>query len=186
MKPPRPCWITAACLAAVACSRTDPEPASVLPQDAGALVVFAPPERVRESLALLLERMPEAAGAVDLVRSVVGVCLDDDAGTRANGLDPSRGPAFALWEDAVLAILPLDNESLAIRRLRLRLAMFEGMSPAGNRPRKIHHFRQPQHPGVFPVGCQMLCLQTGPGGLQRGGGDTGGEHDPNIEGDAFG
>ncbi len=122
MKPPRPCWITAACLAAVACSRTDPEPASVLPQDAGALVVFAPPERVRESLALLLERMPEAAGAVDLVRSVVGVCLDDDAGTRANGLDPSRGPAFALWEDAVLAILPLDNESLAIRRLRLRLA----------------------------------------------------------------
>ncbi len=117
-----PRWLAALGSALIACARAAPDPASVLPADAGALVVFAPPARIRESVVSLVDRMPVAAGAVDLVRSVVGMCLDDDAGTRANGLDPSRGPAFALWDDAVLAVLPLDDEERGLRRVRLRLA----------------------------------------------------------------
>ncbi len=117
-----PRWLAALGSALIACARAAPDPASVLPGDAGALLVFSAPARIRESVVSLVDRMPVAAGAVDLVRSVVGMCLDDDAGTRANGLDPSRGPAFALWDDAVLAVLPLDDEERGLRRVRLRLA----------------------------------------------------------------
>ncbi len=122
MKRVGPTWIWTFAAAVVACKGAAPDPASVLPAHAGALVVFAAPSRVRESVVSLVDRLPEAIGVVDVVRSVVGVCLDDDAGTRASGLDPSRGPAFALWDDAVLAVLPLHDEGLGLRRLRLRLA----------------------------------------------------------------
>lgn len=157
-----PGWVAALGSAVVACAGATPDPASVLPADAGALVVFAPPARNRESVVSLVDRMPEAAGAVDLVRSVVGVCLDDDAGTRANGLDPSRGPAFALWDDAVLAVLPLDDEGPGLRRLRLRLARL-GFARDGAGSGERESFGHVDRPGLRAAvwsspGLAFVCV----------------------------
>lgn len=128
-----------ACLCIVACARSWPEPASVLPEDAGALIALAPSERIRTSLAPLLERLPEAVGVVDLLRSVVGVSLNDDAETRDNGLDPKRGLAIAIWDDAMLVVLPLYDEVRGLRRLRLRLARL-GFATDEAGPREREHF----------------------------------------------
>lgn len=107
---------------AIACSGHPPDVASFLPDDAQAFVVFAPSKRLRESLEPILNRVPEAAGVADLVRSVVGIGLDSDDTTMDNGLDPRGRTALALWEDAVLLLLPIHDRDRALRRLRLRLA----------------------------------------------------------------
>ena len=94
----------------------------MLPADAEATIALAGSARLRAAWSPLLERLPEARGVVELVRSVTGFDWTSDAETRRSGLDPDRGPAAAIWGDAVLVVLPVRDESLAIRRLRLRLA----------------------------------------------------------------
>ena len=107
---------------AVACRRGGPDPSSALPADAGALVVVRSIASVAERLGPILDRMPEGEGAADLVRSLTGFDLRRPAKSLESGLDPDRPIAAAWWHDAVVIILPVSDDALALRRLGLRLA----------------------------------------------------------------
>jgi hypothetical protein len=105
-----------------ACGGRGPEPLSVVPADARAVVGIASARVLAKRLAPTMTRLPEAVGALDLVRSLVGIDLRDPDGCRQEGLDPDRGLAIALHGDALLVVLPVGDQGSAGRRLGLRLA----------------------------------------------------------------
>jgi hypothetical protein len=109
-------------LAALACVGRGPEPLALVPADAEAIVSIAPARALSERLKPTVERLPEAAGVLDLVRSLAGFDLAEPDRTRHEGLDPDRGAALAWRGDALLVLLPVDDRALAGRRLGLRLA----------------------------------------------------------------
>lgn len=111
-------------LCSLGCAGFGRDPAAVLPIDALGYVVFSSPRESEEVLSKFTQTIPEAAGAVELVRSLSGINFASKKETEGNGLDGGRRPALALWEDAFLVVLPVLNEGLALRRLRLRLVRF--------------------------------------------------------------
>ena len=62
-----------------------------LPADARAVIGIASSRVLAKRLAPTVARLPEAVGALDLVRSLVGIDLRDPDGCRQEGLDPDRG-----------------------------------------------------------------------------------------------
>lgn len=119
----------------LACARQRPCPCEALPQGADLYIFLAPPTQIRPQALKIFERWPEVRGVSDLLRSLVGLSLDDDAEAYRNGLDPNRGVALAASPDRLFLVLPVDDSRLAERRLRLRLARFgflsDGPDPMG-------------------------------------------------------
>lgn len=109
-------------LLSLACGDRGPEPLSVVPADARAVIGVASSRVLAARLSPTAARLPEAVGALDLVRSLAGLDLRDPDGCREEGLDPDRGLAIALHGDGVLVFLPVTDRATAGRRLGLRLA----------------------------------------------------------------
>lgn len=126
-------------LVAVACAGRGPEPLDLVPADAEAVVAVASARAVSGRLKPTVDRLPEAVGVLDLVRSLAGFDLGEPDRTRHEGLDPDRGVALAWRGDALLVLLPVDDRGLAGRRLGLRLArlgLVEG-APDGDGVRRF-------------------------------------------------
>lgn len=111
-----------AALALASCRGRGPEPLTAVPADAEGIVAIAPARVLAARLAPTLDRLPEVVGAVDLVRSLVGIDLREPDRVRHEGLDPDRGVALAWAGEAFLVLLPVSDRAAAGRRLGLRLA----------------------------------------------------------------
>ncbi len=109
-------------LAALACAGRGPEPLAVVPADAKTVIGVSSARVLAGRVLPTLDRLPEAVGALDLVRSLAGIDLRDPDRSRQDGLDPDRGLAIAWHGDTLLVFLPVTDRVLAGRRLGLRLA----------------------------------------------------------------
>lgn len=156
----------------VSCGARGPEPHAVLPPDSDVRVAISAPETMVPRLRPVLDRLPEAAGFADLVRSLLGIDLLEPARTRADGLDPGRGLAGALWRDALLVVAPVRDGSLAARRAGLRLARlgFVQESSVGGLG-TFHDVRDPLRKATLRVASGLMvvcvgradsCLSLGP------------------------
>ena len=85
---------------------------------------------------------------------------------------------------------PIGRERLAGQQRRVAVhrapgeegQLSEQAGLAAHHPRKIHDLGQAQDPGAPAVRSQEVRVEHGPSGLQGGGGDAGGQHEKEIEG----
>lgn len=159
-----------AVLATGACKGPGTDPARYLPSDADALAVMRPAADLMVRAAALLDRLPEAAGAADLLRSATGLDLRSEAGTREQGLDPRRSLAVAVRGGAVLVALPVSDSGVASRRLGLRLARLGFVEDRGSAGaiRRFHDVRDSKREALLRVVGDVALVCAGPAGTCRG------------------
>jgi hypothetical protein len=109
---------------ASACTVGGPEPSALIPPESDAWIAIRRTDRLSQKLRPVVEVVPEAAGAVDLLRSMTGINPVDPDQTAESGLDPARGSAAAWWHRGTLIILPVSDAPVAGRRIGLRMARF--------------------------------------------------------------
>jgi hypothetical protein len=117
---------------AVGCGSGGPDPRTLIPVDSDAWVAVRSAQDISVRVAPIVEQYPEFGGAVDFIRSVVGI--DFARPDRESGLDPRRGAAGAWWRGGLLLLLPVSDASLASRRIALRLARFGFVQSPGGGP----------------------------------------------------
>ncbi len=167
---PRVALAFAAMALAAACHGPGIDPSRYLPADADAIAVLRSTGDLRDRASALFDRLPEAVGAADLLRSSTGLDLRSDDGTREQGLDPHRPSAVAAWHGAVIVALPLVDREVAGRRLGLRLARlgFVEDGPAAGPIRRFHDVRDSKREAVLRVERNVALACAGPSGACKG------------------
>jgi hypothetical protein len=146
------------------------DPARYLPSDADAIAVLRSTSALRDRAASLFDRLPEAVGAADLLRSATGLDLRSDEGTLEQGLDPRRPSAIAAWHGAIIVALPVADGDVAGRRLGLRLARlgFVEDGPGAGPIRRFHDVRDAKREAVLRVERDVALACAGPSGACKG------------------
>jgi hypothetical protein len=137
------------------CTRQE-DPTLFLPDDALAVAIIPSAQALSKDAKDLVSRLPEARGLFDILHSVSGLDLLSPQNSMDDGIDPKRPTVLALYDDAFMAILPISNESLAKRRLTLRLARF-GFVKEGDVLRHISS-REKQASILVQDGVIALCV----------------------------
>ncbi|GEM_PF-3486995 len=115
-------WWALACLAGLACGRDSRDPRTLLPADGEVLISFPSVVRTREEAGPFFDRVPEAAGLLEWIRSLGGIDLQSVDRTREEGWDPERPFGVAWRAGEWWVALPVEAEGKVRRRLGLRLA----------------------------------------------------------------
>lgn len=124
-------WWALACLAGLACGGHPRDPRTLLPADSEVLISFPSVAQAREEAGPFFDRVPEAAGLLEWLRSLGGIDLQSVARTREEGWDPGRPFGVAWRAGEWWVALPVDAEGKVRRRLGLRLARL-GMVSRGD------------------------------------------------------
>lgn len=154
-----------ALLALAACRGTQTSPTRLLPQDADLLAATRPASDIAGRLAPVFDRLPEGAGAADLLRSLTGVDVRQPERCRESGLDPSRGLALAWKAGTTFLVLPVLDNALAGRRLGLRLARL-GFLEADEVADGVRRFRRGKAETAalrVTSGLALVCVSPGDG-----------------------
>lgn len=115
-------WGVLFCGLGLACGPQERDPRTVLPQDGDLLVSFPSVAQTQQEAGPFFDRVPEAAGLLEWLRSLCGMDLRSVERTREEGWDPDRPWGIAWRSGEWWAALPVDREAKVRRRLGLRLA----------------------------------------------------------------
>jgi hypothetical protein len=156
--------VVASLFVLAACAGPRLDPVRALPVDVDAIAVLRPAGDLADRTTALFQRLPEAVGAADLLRSVTGFDLRSAEATRQQGLDPQRSLAIAWWKGALVVAIPVDDRDIASRRLGLRMARlgFVEETTGETQIRRFHDLRDKGRGALLRVDKDVALACVGP------------------------